>query len=92
MRLFDLIAILIVLAAIFSYMNVRLLRLPATIGLMASVTGLFRRRGRARHSWSRPWDSRRKPSSSSSSLAKHSRTACSVFCSLPAHCTLISAT
>ena len=34
MRLFDLVAILIVLAAIFSYMNVRWLRLPATIGLM----------------------------------------------------------
>jgi monovalent cation:H+ antiporter, CPA1 family len=35
MRLFDLVAILIVLAAAFSYINVRLLRLPATIGLMA---------------------------------------------------------
>ena len=35
MRLFDLIAILIVLAAAFSYINLRLLRLPATIGLMA---------------------------------------------------------
>ena len=35
MRLFDLVAILIVLAAGFSYVNVRVLRLPATIGLMA---------------------------------------------------------
>jgi len=35
MRLFDLIAILIVLTAAFSYVNLRLLRLPATIGLMA---------------------------------------------------------
>jgi len=35
MRLFDLIAILIVLAAVFSYVNLRVLRLPTTIGLMA---------------------------------------------------------
>ncbi len=35
MRPFELIAILIVLTALFSYINVRLLRLPPTIGLMA---------------------------------------------------------
>ena len=35
MRLFDLIAVLIVLAAGFSYLNLRLLKLPTTIGLMA---------------------------------------------------------
>jgi monovalent cation:H+ antiporter, CPA1 family len=35
MRPFDLIAILIVLTALFGYINVRLLRLPSTIGLMA---------------------------------------------------------
>ena len=35
MRLFDLLAILTVLAAGFSFLNVRLLKLPTTIGLMA---------------------------------------------------------
>lgn len=35
MRTFDLIAVLTVLAALFSYVNVRWLRLPSTIGLMA---------------------------------------------------------
>jgi CPA1 family monovalent cation:H+ antiporter len=35
MRTFDLIAILIVVAAFFSYVNLKLLRLPAAIGLMA---------------------------------------------------------
>ena len=35
MRLFDLIAVLIVLAAGFSYINLRFLKLPTTIGLMA---------------------------------------------------------
>lgn len=35
MRTFDLIAVLVVLAAVFSYVNLRLLRLPPTIGLMA---------------------------------------------------------
>jgi NhaP-type Na+/H+ or K+/H+ antiporter len=35
MRLFDFIAILTVLAAGFSYINFRFLKLPATIGLMA---------------------------------------------------------
>ena len=35
MRLFDLIAVFIVLAAGFSYLNLRLLKLPMTIGLMA---------------------------------------------------------
>jgi CPA1 family monovalent cation:H+ antiporter len=35
LRLFDLIAVLLVLAALFSYLNYRLLRLPTTIGLMA---------------------------------------------------------
>ena len=40
MRLFDLIAILTVLAAGFSYLNFRLLKLPSTIGLMA-LTLLF---------------------------------------------------
>ncbi len=35
MRLFDLMAILVVLAASFSFLNVRLLKLPTTIGLMA---------------------------------------------------------
>ena len=35
MRPFELIAILIVLTALFSYINVRLLKLPPTIGLMA---------------------------------------------------------
>ncbi len=35
MRLFDLIAVFIVLAAAFSYLNLRLLKLPMTIGLMA---------------------------------------------------------
>jgi monovalent cation:H+ antiporter, CPA1 family len=50
MRQFDLIAILMVLVALFSYVNVRLLKLPSTVGLMAvslafsaalSVAGLF---------------------------------------------------
>ncbi|MGZ3336282.1 MAG: cation:proton antiporter, partial [Isosphaeraceae bacterium] len=35
MRLFDLIAVFIVMAAGFSYLNLRLLKLPMTIGLMA---------------------------------------------------------
>lgn len=35
MRIFDLMAIVTVLAAGFSYVNLRLLRLPATVGLMA---------------------------------------------------------
>ena len=35
MRLFDLIAVFIVMAAGFGYLNFRLLKLPATIGLMA---------------------------------------------------------
>src|SRR5271157_4001257 len=35
MRLFDLIAVFIVMAAGFGYLNFRLLRLPTTIGLMA---------------------------------------------------------
>jgi len=35
MRPFDLIAVVLVMAALFSYVNYRLLRLPATIGLMA---------------------------------------------------------
>ena len=35
MRLFDLVAVLLVLAAGFSYLNHRLLKLPSTIGLMA---------------------------------------------------------
>ncbi len=35
MRVFDLIAVLLVMAAIFSYLNFRLLKLPTTIGLMA---------------------------------------------------------
>src|SRR5271165_4992254 len=35
MRVFDLVAVLLVLAAVFSYLNYRLLRLPTTIGLMA---------------------------------------------------------
>ena len=35
MLLFDFIAILLVLAALFSYLNLRLLRLPTTVGLMA---------------------------------------------------------
>ena len=35
MRLFDLIAVFVVLAAGFSYLNFRLLKLPMTIGLMA---------------------------------------------------------
>jgi CPA1 family monovalent cation:H+ antiporter len=35
MAAFDLIAVLLVLAALLSYLNYRLLRLPATIGLMA---------------------------------------------------------
>ena len=35
MRIFDLMAVLIVLAAGFSYINLRLLKLPPTIGLMA---------------------------------------------------------
>ena len=35
MRTFDLIAILIVLAALFSYINLKVLKLPSTIGLMA---------------------------------------------------------
>ena len=34
MRPFELVAILIVLTALFSYINVRLLKLPSTIGLM----------------------------------------------------------
>ena len=50
MRTFDLIAILIVMAAVFSYVNFKVLKLPAAIGLMALtllfsvavfVTGLF---------------------------------------------------
>ncbi len=40
MRTFDLIAILIVLAALFSYINLKVLRLPSAIGLMA-LTLLF---------------------------------------------------
>jgi monovalent cation:H+ antiporter, CPA1 family len=40
MPLFDLVAVVIVLAAVFSYLNFRLLKLPSTIGLMA-VTLLF---------------------------------------------------
>jgi monovalent cation:H+ antiporter, CPA1 family len=40
MRTFDLIAILIVMAAVFSYINVKVLKLPAAIGLMA-LTLLF---------------------------------------------------
>jgi len=40
MRTFDLIAILIVMAAVFSYINLKLLKLPDAIGLMA-VTLLF---------------------------------------------------
>ena len=40
MRTFDLIAILIVLAALFSYINLKVLKLPAGIGLMA-LTLLF---------------------------------------------------
>ena len=40
MRTFDLIAILVVLAASFSYINLKVLRLPSTIGLMA-LTLLF---------------------------------------------------
>lgn len=35
MRLFDLMAVLLVLAAGFSYLNLRFVRLPPTIGLMA---------------------------------------------------------
>src|SRR5664280_1559777 len=35
MRLFDLIAVFIVMAAGFGYLNFRLLKLPATTGLMA---------------------------------------------------------
>jgi monovalent cation:H+ antiporter, CPA1 family len=35
MRVFDLIAVLLVMAAMFSYLNFRLLKLPTTIGLMA---------------------------------------------------------
>ncbi len=40
MRTFDLIAILIVMAAVFSYINLKVLKLPAAIGLMA-LTLLF---------------------------------------------------
>ena len=40
MRTFDLIAILIVLAALFSYLNLKVLKLPSAIGLMA-LTLLF---------------------------------------------------
>ena len=40
MRTFDLIAILIVMAAVFSYINVKVLKLPTAIGLMA-LTLLF---------------------------------------------------
>ena len=40
MRTFDLIAILIVLAALFSYINLKVLKLPSAIGLMA-LTLLF---------------------------------------------------
>ena len=40
MQLFDLFAVVTVLAAVFSYLNLRLLKLPATIGLMA-LTLLF---------------------------------------------------
>ena len=40
MRTFDLIAILIVMAAVFSYVNLKVLKLPAAIGLMA-LTLLF---------------------------------------------------
>jgi CPA1 family monovalent cation:H+ antiporter len=40
MRLFDLIAVLTVLAAVFSYLNARLLKLPTTIGL-TSLSLLF---------------------------------------------------
>ncbi|CAN5277736.1 sodium:proton antiporter [soil metagenome] len=39
MRQFDLVAILLVLAAGFSYLNYRLLKLPSTIGLMALTLG-----------------------------------------------------
>jgi CPA1 family monovalent cation:H+ antiporter len=35
MRLFDLIAVFLVVAAVFGYLNIRLLKLPSTIGLMA---------------------------------------------------------
>ena len=40
MSLFDLVAVVLVLAAVFSFLNFRLLKLPATIGLMA-LTLLF---------------------------------------------------
>ncbi|MGO9467535.1 MAG: hypothetical protein ACLQIB_57005 [Isosphaeraceae bacterium] len=40
MRTFDPIAILIVMAAVFSYMNLKVLKLPAAIGLMARGPGV----------------------------------------------------
>lgn len=40
MRTFDLIAMLVVMAAVFSYVNLKVLKLPSAIGLMA-LTLLF---------------------------------------------------